>query len=212
MEKSTIAGIGLGLFLIYGAIFLGDGVATFFDVASIIMVLGGTAAALMVSFSFDDLKIAIDGIKNFFSYQPPPMAEYVEEFTELSRMARREGLLALDRRLQELDDEFLKFGLEMAIDGVEESEIDELMKARIVSDMEDRKVTIKFFNTGGMFCPAFGMVGTLIGLVQMMQNLTDPSAIGQGMAVAMITTFYGRGRVRRRRFGCCYGRFSGIAR
>lgn len=184
-------GVGLGLVLIYGSIFMGEGVATFFDVPSIIMVLGGTCAALLASFSIEDLKIAIAGVKKFMTYSSPEIASYVEEFTELSRTARREGLLALDRKLQELEDPFVKFGLEMAIDGVEEEEIGDLMKARMATELQESQLVITFFNNGGTFCPAFGMIGTLIGLVQMMQNLTDPAAIGAGMAVAMITTFYG---------------------
>lgn len=191
MEKSTVAGIGLGLALIYGAIFLGDGAATFFDVASIIMVLGGTTAALMVSFSFTELSTAVEGLKSFFSYNSPEIDGVVHEFVDLSRIARREGLLALDKRLSELDDPFMKFGLEMAIDGIEEEEISDLMKGRLMNEIAKFQIVVKFFNNGGTYCPAFGMVGTLIGLVQMMQNLTDPSAIGAGMAVAMITTFYG---------------------
>ncbi len=191
MEKATLAGIVTGLVLIYGAIFMGDGPGTFFDVPSIVMVLGGTCAALLVSTSMDDLKVAIDGIKSFLTFTSPEVSKYVEEFTELSRLACREGLLALDRRLQELDEPFMKFGLEMAIDGVEEEEIGDLMRGRMTTELGQQQTTITFLNNGGMFCPAFGMIGTLIGLVQMMQNLTDPAAIGAGMAVAMITTFYG---------------------
>jgi chemotaxis protein MotA len=85
----------------------------------------------------------------------------------------------------------MKFGLEMAVDGIEDQEITDLMRGRIATESEQMALTSKFFNAAGTYCPAFGMVGTLIGLIQMMQNLTDPAAIGAGMAVAMITTFYG---------------------
>jgi len=189
--KATPIGIIAGFVLIFGTIFLGDGAATFFDLPSFIMVVGGMVAALLVTFSFDELKLGMDGVKGVFSFSPPDMNSYVKQFAELSRTARREGLLALDRQIQDCDDEFMRFGLEMAVDGIEDHEIDDLLNGRIATEANKMVITAKFLNSSGAYCPAFGMVGTLIGLIQMMQNLTDPAAIGAGMAVAMITTFYG---------------------
>lgn len=191
MEKTTHIGLVAGFVLIFGTIFMGQGWGTFFDVPSMIMVLGGTTAALMVSSSLADLKTALQGFKDLFSFQSPDLAGMVKQFGDLARTARREGLLALDRALENVEDSFMEFGLEMAVDGVDEEEIDDLMSGKTETEMSQRQITIKFLNNAGTFCPAFGMVGTLIGLIQMMQNLTDPAAIGAGMAVAMITTFYG---------------------
>jgi chemotaxis protein MotA len=106
-------------------------------------------------------------------------------------VARREGLLALDRRLNELDDELLRYGLEMAVDGMDEDEISEMLDQRIAERTRRQRIIPNFFTTAGTFAPAFGMVGTLIGLIQMLQNLDDPTQIGAGMATAMVTTFYG---------------------
>ena len=191
MDKSTLLGIGSGFALIYGAIFMGEGWAMFFDPVSLVLVLGGTAAALLVNFSFGDLKQIPGGMKDFLSFKTPELGGYVELFSEFSRVARREGLLALDRRLNEDTDDFVKFGLEMAVDGIEEAEIDSMMKMRMGEELKKRSMLTKFLNNCGIYAPAFGMVGTLIGLIQMMQNLDDPSKIGAGMAVALITTFYG---------------------
>ena len=177
--------------MIYGAIFMGTGWQTFFDVASIVLVLGGTVAALLVGFSLDEVKKAIPVLKGFFGYSPPDLTQYVDQFAELSRTARRDGLLALDRSIAELDDPFMSFGLQMAVDGIEEEAIGRLMDLKVKEDVSLRKFGAKFFMTAGAYCPAFGMLGTLIGLIQMLQNLTDPSQIGAGMAVALITTFYG---------------------
>src|SRR5690606_2584805 len=88
-------------------------------------------------------------------------------------------------------DAFVRFGLEMAVDGIEESEIDELLRMRIAEEGKLRQLLSKFFINAGTYAPAFGMLGTLIGLIQMMQNLSDPSQIGAGMAIALVTTFYG---------------------
>ncbi len=191
MEKSTPIGIASGTILIGIVIFLGDGWQTFFDVASIILVGGGTIAALCVSFNFAELKAVPAGLKEFFAYNPPDMAQYVQDFAEFARTARREGLLALDRRIGEADDSFMRYGLEMAVDGIEETEIEELLRTRMSAEQRERMFMPRFFTTAGTYAPAFGMVGTLIGLIQMLQNLTDPSQIGAGMAVALITTFYG---------------------
>lgn len=191
MEKSTLIGLGTGLALIYGAIFMGEGWMMFFDPASAILVLGGTSAALLVSFTFEELKTIPGGVKEFLRFKAPELAGYLDTFTEFSRVARREGLLALDRLLDDSGDEFMRFGLEMAVDGIEEAEIDDLMKIRIVEESKNRGLLARFFSNSALYAPAFGMIGTLIGLIQMMHNLDDPSQIGKGMAVALITTFYG---------------------
>lgn len=191
MEKTTPIGLVAGFVLIFGTIMMGQGWTTFFDVPSMVMVIGGTICALMVSSSMVDLKISLAGVKGMFSYVAPDLPNLVGQFGDLARTARREGLLALDRALEDVEDEFMGFGLEMAVDGVDEEEIEDLMIGRVRTELSDRRTTVKFLNNAGTFCPAFGMVGTLIGLIQMMQNLSDPAAIGAGMAVAMITTFYG---------------------
>lgn len=191
MEKSTPIGLIAGLVMIYGAVFMGTGWQLFFDAASLILVLGGTVSALLVGFSLDEVKQIPREVKAFFFFKPPDLYGYVQQFTEFSRAARREGLLVLDRRLNEVEDEFMRFGLEMAVDGIEEDALDRLMMQRLKEEVKQRRLVAKFFTSAGAYAPAFGMLGTLIGLIQMMQNLTDPSQIGAGMAVALITTFYG---------------------
>jgi chemotaxis protein MotA len=191
MEKSTPIGIVAGLALVFGVVFMGDGWQTFFDVGAMTLVMGGTLAALLINFNLSEVKVVPGGMKEFFAYQPPNLARYVTEFSDFARVARREGLLALDRRIGETDDQFMRYGLEMAVDGIDETEIDELLRLRMSAEAKERSFLSRFFTSAGTYAPAFGMVGTLIGLIQMLQNLTDPSQIGKGMAVALITTFYG---------------------
>lgn len=191
MEKSTPIGLAAGFLLLYGVIFMDSGWRTFFDPLSIIIVLGGTVSALLVTHTFGEMKQVLPGVKEFFAFNPPSLHEYLDTFTEYSRVARREGLLALDRRLHDNPDPFVRFGLEMAVDGIEEDEIDELLRMRINEEAKQRQFLSKFFINGSMYAPAFGMLGTLIGLIQMMQNMSDPSQIGAGMAIALVTTFYG---------------------
>jgi len=100
-------------------------------------------------------------------------------------------VLALDRRLDEVDNELLRFGLELAVDGMDETEIHEMLNQRIAERRKQRELTPGILSTAGTYSPAFGMVGTLIGLLRMLQNLDDPTQIGTGMATALVTTFYG---------------------
>ena len=191
MEKSTPIGLVVACVLIFGTILMGDGWQTFIDVPSILIVVGGTVAALLAAFTLEQVKGVPGGLKALFGYAPPSLDGLVAEFVELARLVRRDGLLALDRQLGETEDGLTRFGLEMAVDGIGPEEVDDLMQIRIDRDVAGALFLAKFFNTAGTYAPAFGMVGTLIGLIQMLQNLSDPSAIGPAMAVAMITTFYG---------------------
>lgn len=191
MTKSTTVGLILGVGLIYGAIFLGSGWMKFFEPASLLLVFGGTGAALVVNFSFAELKTIPEGVKNIFQFSRPSIRRHIDQLRNLARTARREGVLALDRRLDDLDNDLLRFGLEMAVDGMEEDEIAELLDQRIAEKARDRNLVPDFFTKAGTYAPAFGMIGTLIGLIQMLQNLEDPTQIGAGMATAMVTTFYG---------------------
>ncbi len=175
MEKSTPIGLGLGFALIFAAIFLGGNWLTFIDIPSILIVVGGTIAALLVAYSIDELKVVVPGLQGLLKFNPPDLNQYVHLFADLSRTARREGLLALDRRLGEVEDEFIRFGLEMAVDGIEEQEIAEMLQVRMTEEFRPIQLFAKIMNSAGTFAPSFGMIGTLIGLVQMMQNLTDPT-------------------------------------
>lgn len=191
MEKSTPIGLVTACVLVFGTILMGDGWQTFIDVPSLVIVVGGTIAALLVAFTMEQVKGVPGACKALFGYTPPELDGLVAEFVDLARTVRRDGLLALDRRLGETEDPLVRFGLEMAVDGVDPEEVDDLMQTRIDEQTSASFFLVKFFNTAGTYAPAFGMVGTLIGLIQMLQNLSDPSAIGPAMAVAMITTFYG---------------------
>lgn len=191
MEKGILIGILLGIVLIFGSIFYGGDYGPFGDIASITLVLGGTSAGLLAAFSLSELKQFGQGAKSMLFFAEPDDSKVIAEFVELATIARREGLLALDRRVREIENKLVRMGLEMAVDGVEADQISEMMRIKMDGTVREMQIVPKFFNTAATFCPAFGMIGTLIGLVQMMQNLTDPSAIGAGMAVAMITTFYG---------------------
>ena len=191
MEKSTPIGLVAGFGLIFGAVAMGDGAATFFDPKSLLIVVGGTVAGLLVTFTFSEAKGVVADLKATFGFQLPDYAALADQLTDLARTARRDGMLALDGKVAEVDDPVLRSALEMAVDGVDADRAEAVLRTESAEAIAGPALLVKFLNKAGMYAPAFGMVGTLIGLIQMLQNLNDPAAIGPAMAVAMITTFWG---------------------
>jgi len=191
MEKSSPVGLIAGIVLIFGAIAMGDGWLTFLDPISAVLVFGGTAAALLVSFTFDELKRLPAATKAFFGFEFPDYGALAAQLSDFARTARRDGPLALDARLDEATDPILRAALEMAVDGVAPAQAEKMLRTRSAESTADMSLYMRFLNKAAMYAPAFGMIGTLIGLIQMLQNLNDPSAIGPAMAVAMVTTFHG---------------------
>ncbi len=191
MEKSSPIGLIGGLGLIFGAIVMGDGWMTFLDPISAVLVFGGTAAALLVSFTLDEMKRVPAATKAFFAFEVPDYGALAAQLSDFARTARRDGPLALDARLDEATNPILRAGLELAVDGVAPSTAEKMLRTRMSESTADLSLYVRFLNKAAMYAPAFGMIGTLIGLIQMLQNLNDPSAIGPAMAVAMVTTFHG---------------------
>jgi chemotaxis protein MotA len=191
MEKSTPIGLVAGIVLIFGAIVMGDGVGTFFDPVSLIIVMGGTLSGLLITFTMDEMKAMVPLFKGFFGFQLPDYSGLAEQLADFARTARRDGPLAIDARLGEVEDPTLRAALEMVVDGVAAEPAEAALLTRSAETAAGPSLLAKFCNKAAMYAPAFGMVGTLIGLIQMLQNLNDPAAIGPAMAVAMVTTFWG---------------------
>ncbi len=191
MERSTPLGFVAGIALIAAAVVFGSEWRSFFDLSSLGIVMGGTLAALLISHSFSEIGVTGRVVREFLRFRDPDYHTHVHRFTEFARRARREGLLSLEQDLEKLDHSLTRMGLELAIDGAEEERIHTLMSIRISHAMQPRQAAARVFSSAGSYAPAFGMIGTLIGLIQMLQNLTNPAAIGPAMAVAIMTTFYG---------------------
>ncbi len=190
----TPIGITIGFAMImFGIISSGGmgGFVSFVQVSSVLIVLGGLAAALLVNFNIKQMKTTHHVIKEAFQRNDHDLADLIQLFERLSDRARREGLLALENELDEVKDPFIKKGVLLAIDGIEPEVISDIMSAE-VDAMEDRHYRGRLIiEKAGEYAPAWGMIGTLIGLVLMLQNLSDPATLGPSMAVALLTTFYG---------------------
>lgn len=191
MDLSTILGVVGGLALIAVAILMGSDFSIFVDFPSLLIVLGGTLAGTLVSFPLSKVLGVFNVIRKTILHQEVIPVRYIEQFVELARKARRDGLLAIDRELEQIEDPFMRSGLEMAVDGMDADTIAAVLQNELDNMIERHKAGQRVLQTMGSLAPAFGMIGTLIGLVQMLQNLNDPDQVGPAMAVALITTFYG---------------------
>ncbi|MCH7477185.1 MAG: motility protein A [SAR324 cluster bacterium] len=189
MDIGTI----IGLLMAFGLIILGMGsfASAFVDFPSLLIVLGGTLGAIFVFFPLENLMGLGGVIRNVFFAKPAQSSTLIATIIDFAGRARREGILSLQNAGNETDDIFFVKGINLVVDGIEESVIEEILTTEI-DFLEDRhKKGADMLATMGALSPAFGMIGTLIGLVIMLQNLEDTSAIGPAMAIALITTFYG---------------------
>lgn len=191
MDLTTIGGIMFGLFLILGSIVMGGSASSFVDIPSLAITIGGSASAILITYPISKVKITMAVAKNVFFSESPNFVPLYTDVVELATVARRDGILALEAKVGDIENDFLKKGLQMMVDGNPPEVISSILE-KDIDNTEDRHLLGQsLFKNMGSYAPAFGMIGTLIGLVQMLQNLSDPSAIGGGMATALLTTLYG---------------------
>ncbi|AIF43176.1 flagellar motor protein MotP [Virgibacillus sp. SK37] len=190
----TPIGITLGFIMIMLAIMSKGGTAgasLFLDISSIFIVIGGLIASMLINFKMEQIKLTNKIISEAFHKNDLKLPELIRLFIRLSERARREGLLALENELEEVEDTFIRKGILLAVDGIEPEVIKDIMNAEITA-MEDRHYRGRtLVEKAGEYAPAWGMIGTLVGLVLMLNNLQDPTALGPSMAVALLTTLYG---------------------
>lgn len=163
----------------------------YIDVPSAIITFGGSFFAVMAMYSMKDY---IAGFKSFMLIFKAPATdarEMIQKIIDLSNVARKEGLLSLEEAAGDLEDEFMKKGILLIVDGTDPELVRGIMETELVSVEERHKKKIQFWDDLGAMGPAWGMIGTLIGLVNMLYEMDDPSSIGPSMAVALITTLYG---------------------
>ncbi|MBU0988225.1 MAG: MotA/TolQ/ExbB proton channel family protein [Proteobacteria bacterium] len=191
MDIATIVGIFSAFGLVFIAIFMGGGLNIFINVPALLIVVGGTLGVTMINYPLKDvLKVFKVAQKAIFS-KTIAINELIARFIKFANKTRREGILSLESELKTVDDDFLKKGVGLSIDGLEPQEIREILDTELDFIKNRHKLGAEVFSTMGTYAPAMGMIGTLIGLVQMLQNMEDPSTIGPAMAVALLTTFYG---------------------
>ena len=191
MDVGTVVGMVLGFGLMLAAILMGGGLSWFINYPSLMIVVGGTIGVTLINFPLSAVFGVLGVLKKALFTREIPSVEMIKNLVEFSKVARREGILALQPLTKEMDDEFLVKGINLAIDGLEPNVIGDIMDIEIEQLEGRHKFGAEIFLAMGAFAPAMGMMGTLIGLVQMLQQMDDPSSIGPAMAVALLTTFYG---------------------
>ncbi len=189
MNLSSIIGIFTGFVLIIISITIGGDITRYFDPAGVLIVIGGVLCATMVAYSFEQLKQALPKCKDAFVKPKMDLASEADRIVEMAGVARREGLLAMDG--QDMGDPFLQKGMELIIDGTDPELVKTVLEAEADKKAEEDQLAIKVLGSMSAFSPAFGMVGTLIGLINMLMFLSDTASLGPSMATALITTFYG---------------------
>ena len=194
MDIATLIGIVLGAVMVVFGIISSGGVAAlgnFYDLPSIIITVGGSLSGLIGSYT---LKETMEYIKGFSYAMKDPQIDNgttIYKIIELSNVARKEGLLALEEVAQTLEDDFMQKGILLIVDGTEPELVRGIMETELINMDERHKAGAGFFESWATLGPAWGMIGTLVGLVNMLTNLNDSSTIGSNMAVALLTTLYG---------------------
>ena len=192
MDIATILGVLLATLLIVGSIILGGGTfAGFFDPASVMVVIGGAIAAAMISFPMKNFLSVFTVTPKVVFYKLDSIPRIIEQIVSLAETARRDGLLALEGRLEEIENPFIVLGIQMAVDGTRPEVMEDILRTELDAVATRHRDGKALLDTMGRFAPAFGMIGTLMGLVIMLGDMSDPSKIGAGMAVALLTTMYG---------------------
>ena len=189
MDLATLLGMVGAIGIVLAAILFGGSALVFVNVPSILIVLGGTMMVVMIKFTIGQFFGAFGVAARAFIFKLDSSEEIIEQVVKLANIARKEGMLALEN--EEIDNDFLNEGVQMLIDGSDREVIETVMKKDLQQTIDRHKWGAKVFSATGDVAPAMGMIGTLIGLVQMLSAMDDPKAIGPAMAVALLTTLYG---------------------
>lgn len=191
MDLATVIGFVSGTILLCWAMFASEPFDTFFDAQSFTIVIGGTIATMFITFPLAKVLSVSRVVKNaFFADQQSPR-KLIEDLVKYAEIARRDGILSLENMTDSIQDQFIVKGIQMAVDGTDPELIQQILDGELDS-LSDRHADGRFlFETMGKYGPAFGMIGTIVGLIIMLNHMEDASKIGSGMAVALITTLYG---------------------
>ena len=192
MDMALIGGLVLSFLAnIVSTLIDGNSFGPLIGPSSFVLVFFGALGAGMTGLNKEDLgripKTAIKAIKGATFEN----SGTVTMMAQLADVARREGVLALESRLDGIEDAFLRKGAQLILDGVDSEKVEEAMSIQMESTLSRHKLMIAFYEAVGGYLPTFGMIGTVIGLINMLGNLSDPSQLGAGMAVALLTTLYG---------------------
>lgn len=191
MDIATIIGFVVGTVCVVASLAAGDDMKIFINIPSMMIVIGGMVATTMMHFTLGQFLKLVTVMKKSFFCKAPSSPDIIQKMINFAAINRRDGSLALEKHIPTAGDGFFQTGLQMIVDGLDEDSIEKQLGREVDNLAERHGVGKQILEFMGASAPAFGMIGTLIGLVQMLGALSDPSSIGLGMATALITTFYG---------------------
>lgn len=191
MDIVSVGALIGGIICIVAGMVMQAPIKEYWDAGSVFITIGGTFCALFMSYPLNQIKDAMKGVSIAFKKNEFDPTANVEEIISLANMARRDGLLALENVLDTIKSPFLRKGIMLVVDGSNSELVKSVMETEIdyIQDRHNRCIAV--FNAGAAYAPAFGMAGTLIGLIAMLLKLEDMASLGPAMAVALVTTFYG---------------------
>lgn len=194
MDKASIIGLVLGFGAVLGGQVLeGGSIHSIMQITAGIIVFGGTLGAVFLSYPFQNVIGAFKDIKSILQEPPEDFQRIITTITDYANKARKEGILSLEKEVKNIEDPFLKKALIMAVDGVEPHILREAMETELEYWDEHGKVNSKVFKAAGGYAPTIGILGAVLGLIHVMENLSDHSKLGSGIAVAFVATVYGVG-------------------
>lgn len=191
-DMATAIGIGLGMVVVVTANVLEGGNPTSLLLGpAMLLVFGTTILITIAGGTMDDAKGAVTSLKKAFSGSVAPASDVVPSIVALAERARREGLLSLEEMVKDMDDEFLVKGVTLAIDGTDPDEVREILEAEMFAKKRADKQSAKFFADAGAYAPTIGIIGTVMGLVHVLENLSAPEELGHLIAAAFVATLWG---------------------
>lgn len=192
MDPATLAGIAMAFGFVILSIFMeGSTPMSVILLPPMILVIGGTIGAGVASGTIADVMRTMKNLKSWLMYKSPDSEGTVEEIVSLADRARREGLLALEDSARTVEDEFLRDGLQSAIDGTDPDDLRDMLEAKISSKKAQDKVSSKFFANMGGYAPTVGIIGTVVSLVHVLENLSNPDELGHMIGAAFVATLWG---------------------
>jgi chemotaxis protein MotA len=192
MDKGTLIGLVLGFGAIFGGMVLeGGNPMSLFNIPAIVIVMGGTLATGFIAFPFGRMLGMAGVLKNAFFEKEHDARHMADELVKMAEQSRREGLLSLESMAQKVDDPFIKKGLMLMIDGADPDRLRATLEIEIAAREERHEAGVAVLESLGGFAPTLGIIGTVMGLINVLSNLSDTSTLGHKIAGAFIATFYG---------------------
>ena len=191
LDRSTIIGFVSGFTLILLAIVLQGNLMIFVSISSFLIVAGGILAATLVNYSYENIKYSFKVISKMMGAKAVDLRTDMELMSMFAKKVRSDGILILDDEIGSIENDFLQNALQLAVDGYNKESLGTILDDEIQSQERQLSISVKVLDSMSEYAPAFGMIGTLIGMILMLQNIDDPESLGAGLAVALITTLYG---------------------